>query len=58
MNTHTVKTYDVSEVAAICHCLPETVYRYINTGLLRAIKPGRKYCILAQDLDDFFDVFA
>ncbi|WP_369796328.1 helix-turn-helix domain-containing protein [Snodgrassella sp. CFCC 13594] len=50
-----LKTYTVVEAAQICQCHDQTIRQHIRSGLLKASKPGRKYCIRASDLDDFLN---
>lgn len=46
-----MKTYSVSEAAAVCKCHPDTIRNLIHDGRLRASKLGRGYCIRAEELD-------
>ncbi|WP_301674134.1 helix-turn-helix domain-containing protein [Neisseria blantyrii] len=48
-----MKTYTVTEAAALAHCHPETLREYIRTGKLIAAKVGRAYCIRQTKLDEF-----
>ncbi|WP_231867781.1 helix-turn-helix domain-containing protein [Snodgrassella sp. CFCC 13594] len=48
-----LKTYTVVEAAQICQCHAETIREKIRAGAIKAVKPGRKYCIRASDLDAF-----
>ena len=48
------KTYTVKEVCEILHKHRRTIYFYIRSGQLKAIKPGGKnFLIYENDLNDF-----
>ena len=48
------KTYTIPEVCEILHKHKRTIYAYIRSGQLRAIKPGGKnFLIYESDLDAF-----
>lgn len=48
------KTYTAAEVAEMLHKNKRTIYFYIKSGQLKAIKPGGKnFLIYESDLNDF-----
>lgn len=49
------KLITVKETAAYLNLTPITVYEYIRTGQLSAVKFGRYYRIDRKDLDQFIN---
>lgn len=45
--------YSITEVANIIDMSRESVRRYIQTGMLKAVKNGKSYRIRKQDLYNF-----
>lgn len=48
------KLYTVNEVCDILHKTRRTIYAYIRSGQLKAVKPGKKNFLIAEsDLNEF-----
>lgn len=45
--------YNLQEVADILRITRQTVYTYVWSGRLKAIKIGKEYRVMYEDLDDF-----
>jgi excisionase family DNA binding protein len=45
--------YSIKEVSEVTSIGRTSVYSYINRGLLKARKTGKRTIILKEDLDDF-----
>lgn len=48
-----LKTLNVEDVAAYCHCHPETIRQHIREGKLLACKIGRRYFIEHESLQKY-----
>lgn len=49
--------YSIEEVAKMLKVAYLTVYRWIQTGKLRAVKAGKQYRIKKEDLDIFLKAY-
>jgi len=49
------KLYTVEEIAGILKVTERTLYNYIKSGLLKAIKIGKYWRIKHADLQNFID---
>lgn len=49
----TVKTYTLEEVAEILHLTRRTIYGYVHSGALKAVKIGRGWRVTEAALQDF-----
>ncbi len=47
------KFYTVKQLTEILHVNDFTIRRYIDLGLLKAIKKGKSFLISQQDLDEY-----
>jgi excisionase family DNA binding protein len=51
-----LKTYTLEEVSEILHLTIRTLYTYIKTGQLRAVKFGKYWRVSQEDLEAFMDI--
>lgn len=49
------KLYTVDEIASILKVTKRTLYNYIKSGVLKAVKIGKYWRIKHSDLQDFID---
>jgi len=49
------KFYTVEDIMEITHVTRRTVYNYIYTGRLHAIKVGKRFLVSPENLDQFLD---
>lgn len=49
------KIYRLSEVAQILSLSPKTLRGMFKEGKIRATRQGRLLCVLAEDLEAYFD---
>ena len=47
--------FTVKEVAKMFKCDPQTIRRYINEGLLKAVRLKGEYRISREDIDAFLE---
>ncbi|NMA74093.1 MAG: helix-turn-helix domain-containing protein [Bacteroidales bacterium] len=47
--------YTVEEIAKHLNLTTRTIYTYIRSGKLKALKVGREYRIRQRDLEEFLD---
>ncbi|WP_156956412.1 helix-turn-helix domain-containing protein [Stenoxybacter acetivorans] len=50
-----MKTFNVAQAAALCHCHMETIREHIRSGKLVAVRIGRSYVITQPALDAFLN---
>lgn len=48
-----IKVYTLDEVAEILHITKRTLYSYIKSGILHAVKVGKYWRVSAESLQDF-----
>lgn len=48
-----IKLYTLKEVEAILKVTQRTLYNYIKSGKLKAIKLGKEWRVREEDLNDF-----
>jgi excisionase family DNA binding protein len=53
LNSFMEQYYTIEETAKMLKVVYLTVYRWIQSGKLRALKAGRQYRITKSDLDQF-----
>jgi len=51
-----IKVYTVKEVTEILKCTKRTLYDYINSGKIKAVRIGREWRITEQALADFLGI--
>lgn len=53
MSEKDVVVYDLKEVASVLNVSYRTVQNYVYTGMLKAVKRGRKWFVTKEHLQEF-----
>lgn len=49
------KLYTVQEAAELLRLHPQSVYTWLRTGKLKSVRPGRKWLIPAEEIENFIN---